>query len=309
MFPFIVGFILIVVVILLSLPFLRKSGSVTLLGQEAEEGQERLDLEIERQTLMNSLAELDLDRAQEKFSQNDYERLKAVDERRFVSILGRIDELDKKQKISSFRSRKTQPHKMSERVRWSTSVFVSFLLIGSTTGIYYYIMDLQDQKVNRERSSQSAQGMPNPAEMVARLETRLKENPDDLDGQMMAGRSYMTLGRYEDAKKAWSKVLELEPRNHFAHLNLGIILLETKPRSNTQSLEQAVKHFNKALVNIPREPVLLWYHGVALVRLNRMQQADESWTTAYQNLMPGTEESNFVKDSLQKLRAGNPPLF
>lgn len=310
MFPVIVGLILIIVVIILSLPFLRKSGSVTLLGKEAEEGQERLDLEIERQTFLNSLAELELDFAQEKFGQMDYERLKAIDERRFVSILSRIDELDKQQHtLSSLPKRKAQQYEMSEVVRWSSSVLVSLLLIGSAAGMYYYIMDKQARKIRQDQSSQSAQGIPNPAEMVARLESRLKDNPDDIEGQMMAGRSYMTLNRYGDAKKAWTKVLELAPRNHYAHLNLGIILLETEPRSKTQSVEKAIQHFDKALVNIPKEPVLLWYHGVALVRLNRFQLADESWTKSYQNLTSGTEEANFVKDALQKLRAGNPPLF
>ena len=48
-------------------------------------------------------------------------------------------------------------------------------------------------------------------EMVAKLEARLKENPDDLQGQIMAGRSYQALGRTAEAQQAWAKVLELDP--------------------------------------------------------------------------------------------------
>ena len=47
--------------------------------------------------------------------------------------------------------------------------------------------------------------------MVARLESRLKENPDDVQGQMMAGRSYVALNRVEEARAAYENGTETGP--------------------------------------------------------------------------------------------------
>ncbi|HSG06580.1 MAG TPA: hypothetical protein VLB09_09315, partial [Nitrospiria bacterium] len=81
------------------------------------------------------------------------------------------------------------------------------------------------------------------------------------------------------------------------------------PRSEIKKLEEALRHFDTALVKVPREPAIHWYRGIVMVHLRDFSSADESWTTAFQNLPPGTEDAELVKDALQKLRAGNPPLL
>jgi hypothetical protein len=54
---------------------------------------------------------------------------------------------------------------------------------------------------------------------------------------------------------------------------------------------------------------VLWYKGVALLRLKQYELTDRSWTEAFQNLNPGTEDAQFVKKALDSLRAGNPPAL
>ena len=201
---------------------------------------------------------------------------------------------------------------------WLSPIILGLVVWGGASGIYSYVtgtIGLEAKRVAQEQQGQSSasggsggQGMPNPLEMVARLEARLRENPNDLQGQIMAGRSYMALERLDDAKRAWSKVIELNRRDHEAHYNLGLILLQTKDTTDSRIFEEALAHFDTALMNVPREPVVLWYRGVALVHLKRYREADESWTSAYQNLPPGSEDAEFVKQALQNLRAGNPPL-
>jgi len=167
----------------------------------------------------------------------------------------------------------------------------------------------QAQVAVAQRGPSPGQGMPNPLEMVARLEERLKENPNDLQGQIMAGRSYLALKRTEEAKKAWAKVVELDPRNHEAHFNVAVILIDTAETGQLANYESALEHLEKALIKFPREPALLWYKGLALVHLQRFSEADESWTTAFQNLTPGTQDAEMVKQALQSLRQGRAPQF
>ena len=197
-----------------------------------------------------------------------------------------------------------------------SATVLSLVIVGSAVGIYAYNhaapQGFQAPEAFSEVQGGQAQGARprlNPLEMVARLEARLRDNPKDLQGQTMAGRSYMTLQRWEDAKKAWSVVLELDRRNHEAHFNLGWLLLKTQTGNDARVFEEALARFNAALINIPRDPTVLWYRGVTLVHLKRLAEADESWTNAYQGLPPGSEEAKVVGEALTKLRAGQDPLL
>jgi cytochrome c-type biogenesis protein CcmH len=305
------GLILILVIVVLAYPLWNKSAAPIPMGLEASADQERIDLEIEKQTLLNSLADLDLDLAQERLTSFDYQRLKGIDENRLGRILDRMDSLPVKNASASPPSRPgLQSH---AAMKWAGSAALGLLVVGTAAGIYDYVhgrIGLEAQKLAAEQGgAPGSQGMPNPAEMVARLEKRLQENPNDLQDQIMAGRSYMTLQRIEDARKAWSKVVELDYGNYEGHFFMGLIQIQTAPPDDPKSSEEALSHFETALVKMPRDPAMLWYKGVALLRLKQYALVDKSWTEAFQNLQPGTEDAEFVKKALQSLRAGSPPML
>jgi len=306
------GLILIASIIVLAYPLWNKDAAPIPMGHDASIDQERIDLEIERQTLLNSLAELDLDLAQERLTSSDYSRLKAIDESRLGGVLDKLDSLSKQDQ--PLKAVKLQPTAaFSGPMKWVGSITLCFLVVGSAAGIYEYIqgkIGLEAQRRYAEsEGAPGSQGRPDPAEMVARLEQRLKINPNDLEGQIIAGRSYMTLQRIEDAKKAWSKVVELDPGNFEGHFFLGLIELRTSPLDDLKSSQEALDHFETALVKEPRDPTLLWYKGVALLRLKQYELTDRSWTESFQNLKPGTEDAELVKKALDSLRAGNPPAL
>ena len=306
------GLILILVIVVLAYPLWNQSADPIPMGLEATADQERIDFEIEKQTLLNSLADLDLDLAQSRLTPSDFERLKAVDEHRLGRILEKIDSLPQK-KSASPPSPSRSGLQSHAAMKWAGSAALSLLVIGTAAGIYGSIhgrIGLEAQKrVAEQEVVPESQGMPNPAEMVARLEKRLQENPNDLQGQIMAGRSYITLQRIDDARKAWSKVVELDYGNYEGHFFMGLIQIQTAPPDDPKSSEEALNHFETALVKMPRDPAMLWYKGVALLRLKQFALVDKSWTEAFQNLTPGTEDAEFVKKALQSLRAGSPPML
>src|SRR5690606_33397391 len=51
---------------------------------------------------------------------------------------------------------------------------------------------------------------PDVGEMIASLEARLAEHPDDVDGWTMLGRSWMHLENYPEAVRALGQAVELE---------------------------------------------------------------------------------------------------
>ena len=294
--------ILIGVIAGISSPFWRKDLTAPeLISRDAEEDQERADLSVEREVLLQSLQELDVELAQGRLEHEDYERLKATDEQRLLGVMDRLEALAAARPSSS----SEQPDQ--PRSAWGSAVAVSLVVVILSVGTYGF---LQWRTINRlvdiqtERTGQ----MPDPRQMVARLEARLKENPDDVQGQMMAGRSYMVLERMDDAKNAYEKVLELDPRNHEAHYNLGVIMIEQRKFDDPKIFEAALKHFDRVLVDRPNEPGVNWYKGLALWYLKRYRETEEFWATAYKNLDPGSQDADFVKQALAKLRSGETPF-
>ena len=295
--------ILIGVIAAISSPFWRKDPTAPeLISREAEEDQEKADLSVEREVLLQSLQELDVELAQGRLDQEDYDRLKATDEQRLLGVMDRLEALAATNRPSLSSEQAGQPGSA-----WGSAVAVSLVVVILSVGTYGF---LQWRTINRlvdiqtERTGQ----MPDPREMVARLEARLKENPDDVQGQMMAGRSYMVLERMDDAKKAYKKVLELDPRNHEAHYNMGVIMIEQRKFDDPKVFEAALKHFDRVLVDRPNEPGVNWYKGLALWYLKRYRETEEFWATAYKNLDPGSQDADFVKQALAKLRDGEAPF-
>ena len=295
--------ILIGVIAGISSPFWRKDPTASgLISQEAEEDQERADLSVEREVLLQSLQELDVELAQGRLEQEDYERLKATDEQRLLGVMDRLEVL-----TASGRLLLSSEQPGQQGNAWGSAIAVSLVVVTLSVGVYSF---LQWRTINRLVGIQTdrAAQLPDPREMVARLEARLRENPDDVQGQMLAGRSYMALDRVDNAKKAYEKVLELEPRNHEAHYNLGVIMIEERKFDDPKLFEAALKHFDVVLVDRPNEPGVNWYKGLALWYLKRYRETEEFWATTYNNLDPGSTDAEFVKQALAKLRKGETPF-
>lgn len=296
--------ILIVVIAAISSPFWKKDPTTPeLISQEAAEDQERADLSVEREVLRQSLQELDVELAQGRLEQEDYDRLKATDERRLIDVLDRLEALAATQthESSTEQTKKTG-------TAWGSAIAASLIVLVLSVGIYSF---LQWRTINRlvdVQAQMATPQVPDPREMVAKLEARLKENPDDVQGQMMAGRSYMALNRVDDAKKAYEKVLELDARNHEAHYNLGIIMIEERKFDDPKIFEAALKHFDVVLIDLPNQPGVNWYKGLALWYLKRYRETEEFWSTAYKNLKPSSRDAEFVKQALAKLREGETPF-
>lgn len=297
--------ILIGVSVSISSPFWRKDPTTPdLISQEAAEDQERADLSVEREVLRQSLQELDVELAQGRLEQEDYDRLKVTDEHRLIGVLDRLEALNiSSAQISS--SKETTKAGSS----WGSAITASVMVLALSVGIYSF---LQWRTVNRLIEVQAEMGtgqqMPDPREMVARLEARLKENPDDIQGQMMAGRSYKALDRIDDAKKAYEKVLKLDARNHEANYNLGVIMIEERKFDDPKVFNAAIKHFDVVLVDLPNQPGVNWYKGLSLWYLKRYRETEEYWGKAHQNLKPNSEDADFIKQALAKLREGKTPF-
>jgi len=80
----------------------------------------------------------------------------------------------------------------------------------------------------------------------------------------------------EEARDAYRRALELDPRHPDAHLNLGRLLHEA------DEVEAAEKHYRLALSSRPQDPTAAYNLGVSLQDLGRYQDAIRAYGRAIQ---------------------------
>ncbi len=169
------------------------------------------------------------------------------------------------------------------------------LITSSVAGLYY--------AVGSPHVPSGASQAPDVNEMVASLAARLQQQPDDVDGWAMLGRSYMTLGTYTEAARAYDSAVQLESaQNAQTLVALGVALVEGNQRQITP---RAVSMFENALAIEPNNPEALFWGGISAYQSGNPSLAADRW-----ELLLGTNPPEQVRDVLQERIAewrGEPP--
>jgi cytochrome c-type biogenesis protein CcmH len=126
---------------------------------------------------------------------------------------------------------------------------------------------------NWHDSAQPAAG-PDVAAMVVKLETHLREDPNDLKGWLMLGRSYIALERLDDAIVAYDHSHRLDAGNAEAALGLGEAM---SLRAGGNITPEAAKLFEEALGLEPTSPKALLYGGFAAAARGDITAARSRW--------------------------------
>jgi len=302
MFVYVAGFLIIFVLVILLYPLWRSPKRPLLMGNEAILDEAQVGRSLESENLIRSLSQLEIDFTQGKLNEDDYHRFKLAEEHRLLNLLNSSNA------ITDPPPRSVQ-NPLPVKRQWGLILAIGIWIVAGAVGVksFVYGKISKDQVVTADSAPPAGMVPINPEEMVARLKARLEKDPDDLKGQMMIGRSYMVLERWQEAEVAWKKVLELDERSAMAHASLGEILLRSHPPGEKRIAQEALDHFDKALIGSPQNPSILWARGIALIALGRAAEADTAWTEAYQVISPGTEEAEMLKSALQALRSGKIP--
>ena len=111
--------------------------------------------------------------------------------------------------------------------------------------------------------------------VVKSLAARLENDPNDIEGWRMLGRSYMTLGDYGQAVKAYERVVELDSgQNAQSLVELGEALLAESGQNMTA---QIVALFENALVLEPSNPAALFWGGIGAYNRGDLSLAADRW--------------------------------
>lgn len=142
-----------------------------------------------------------------------------------------------------------------------------YLLIGKPEAISY------QQQVDMLRDPQ------NIAAILETIETRLQQQPNDEKGWSVLGNTYMAMGKFDEAQRAYRKLLQLTGNNPHVLTQLADALTMKNNGNMQGEPEQLIR---KALSLDPNHAETLWLAGMAALQNKQAAKAKTHW----QKLLP-----------------------
>lgn len=150
--------------------------------------------------------------------------------------------------------------------------------------------------------AQGAASAPTPEqvnEMVARLAERLKDRPDDVQGWTMLARSYMALGRAEEAAQAYRKLLAQRPEDP----NVLADLADALAVSGGRTLEgEPARLIERALKLDPEHPKALALAGAHAFDKGDYATAARHWERVAQLAPPDSPMAQQAREGAEEAR-------
>ena len=135
---------------------------------------------------------------------------------------------------------------------------------------------------------------------VAGLAQRLKDNPNDVQGWIMLGRSYMSFEKYTEASEAYAKASALKPSDADLLADYAFALA----MANGQRLQgKPLEQINKALKIDPENSKALELAGSAAFEEKDYARALEYWQRLMSKLPAGSEVAKALSQRMEETRA------
>ncbi len=177
----------------------------------------------------------------------------------------------------------------------SISAVVAVLALSA--GMYANIGAPQEKSAGSELASIE--------EMVAGLDQRLRDNPDDLAGWKMLGRTYFQLRDYDKAIQAFERAVQLESASNGQTLvDLGEAIWMQDPTTLTG---RAGELFENAIATSPNNAKALFYSGLVAVERGERFLAADRWETLLA-LSPPEGIQEILQQRIAELRGEEMPV-
>jgi cytochrome c-type biogenesis protein CcmH len=148
-----------------------------------------------------------------------------------------------------------------------------YLLLGNTKALLPQPAAEQMELVDGALTSED-DGHQEISSMVDNLVKRLEQEPDDIEGWNMLGRTYAIMGRFNEARDIYAKLLAKSPDSPEALVNYADVFAMTQDGS---LMGKPVELINKALSIDPKNPKALALAGTAKFEQGEFKQAAVYW--------------------------------
>ena len=251
----------------------------------------------------DQFSELENDLKNEVISQDQYDQAKTDLEKNLLEDIGKAEKMDLEED--------TKSSPLSNKI----GVVVIALVVPVMSFSFYGMWGAGVEAIDPESIPEEvkvAQQQHNQKEtienMLAQLEQRLRDDPNDGEGWFMLARSYQFLKRYDDALGAFEKSLPLGG-NQSADV-LSSYADAIAMASNRQLTNKAVNVLKQALGIDPTHVKSLWLVGTAAYQNKNYGEALKYWERLHAVLPPGSDDANQIAMNLGEVRSllGMPPM-
>lgn len=138
-------------------------------------------------------------------------------------------------------------------------------------------------------------------QMIARLEQRLQENPDDVEGWAMLGRSYLALERFDLALPALERAVSLGGNDPQLLVDYADVLAMT---TNNMSLDgRPMELIEQALAIDPNNQKGLWLAGTAEYERMNFDGALVYWRRLQALVPPGSDAARAMQGNIAEIES------
>ncbi len=146
--------------------------------------------------------------------------------------------------------------------------------------------------------------VPDIAAMVASLENKMQEDPDNIKGWTMLGRSYVVMKRYPEAITAYEKALDLSIKKGQieGRADLKIDLVEVLLQvGGEQHYAQARRLLTASLKADPDNADALWFMGFLDYQQQNKLQTVKGWMRLLGLLSPDSKQAQIVRSYMTQV--------
>jgi cytochrome c-type biogenesis protein CcmH len=133
----------------------------------------------------------------------------------------------------------------------------------------------------------------------------MESDPNNVEGWKMLGRSYISLGRMQEALQTYERAMKLTQKD--VDLLMGYATTMAMTRNN-QFQGRPAEIINQAYQLNPKNVNVLWLKGNIHYQAGEFEQAVMFWEQVMAKLQPGSEEAmtvtEYLKDARSQLPAG-----
>ncbi|MGB7551616.1 MAG: c-type cytochrome biogenesis protein CcmI, partial [Chromatiaceae bacterium] len=142
--------------------------------------------------------------------------------------------------------------------------------------------------------------------MVERLAAKMEENPNQLEGWLMLGRTYVALNQPDKGAAALARALSLAPQNPEVMINLAQALATA---ANGQLAGRPAELIASALVIEPKHATGRWLNGLVAYQAGEFPLAVKRWEALALDLDAAGEDASELRQFIADAREqGGLPL-
>ena len=284
----IISGIFIVVTLLFIIPTLLRNKNI----QEQRIERDAVNITVYR----DQLTELERDLENDILTQGQYDQSKQELQQRMLQDVPEVEHVEIR------RTSKVMNIAMSTVIVLTLPIAAVYLYleIGDTRGLLPQAQLANATQMAQANSGNTPEGHDNFASVLDNLIARLNNDPEDVEGWVMLGRTYAILKRYDEATSTYAKLNELVPGDPQILSDYADVLAMTNDGSLAGKPSELIQ---EALRIDPEYPKALALAGTTEFEQNEFEQAAIYWERLLAVIPADSQLAKSVSESIEEARS------